>query len=187
MLRMVNQSIISALGVTTLILEYSRLGRATAGNDKVNLTEVIGRILQEHQAAFAHQGIMLRSELQETDWLLGHESHFHSIINNIVLNARDELVSITDDRDRIIEISLHQHESRVVIAITDTADGIPEEVRSKIFEPFFSTKPSTGTGLGLSFVSKLVPLYGGNIDVQCREHGGTTFLLTFPLQEPGKG
>lgn len=184
MLRMVNQSIISALGVTTLILEYSRLGRATAGNEKVNLTKVIRRILQEHQAAFAGQGIVLRSVIQDTGWLLGHESHFHSIINNIVLNARDELVSIPDDRERIIEITLRQEERRVVVTIADTANGIPEEVRSKIFDPFFSTKPTTGTGLGLSFVSKLVPLYGGKIDVQSRAHEGTTFLLTFPVRNP---
>lgn len=184
MLRLVNYSIISALGVTTLILEYSRLGRATAGNDKVHLSDVIRRIIQEHQVAFASQGITFHSELQETTWLLGHESHFHSIINNIVLNARDELITTNANRERRIDIMLYQEKDQVIVTITDNAHGIPEDALSKIFEPFFSTKPTTGTGLGLSFVSKLVPLYHGNIEVKSRMNEGTTFLLTFPVQEP---
>ncbi len=185
MLRMINSSLISALGVTTLILEYSRLGRATAGNDQVFLGDVIIRILQEHQRVFGEQGIVLRSTIQETAALQGHESHFHSIINNIVLNARDELLNITDNRQRLIDIRLYQEDERVSVSITDTANGIPDDARSKIFEPFFSTKPTTGTGLGLSFVSKLVPLYDGKIQVTSRNREGTTFLLTFPVRDAG--
>ena len=51
----------------------------------------------------------------------------------------------------------------------------------KIFEPFFSTKPTTGVGLGLSFVSKLVPMYHGTIAVNRELGKGTTFTLAFPL------
>jgi len=185
MLRMVNSSLVSALSVTTLILEYSRLGRATAGNDQVSLSAVINRVIQEHQAAFGEQGIGLHSTLQKTASLVGHESHFHSMINNIILNARDELLDMTDERQRLIDISLHQEHERVIVTITDTANGIPDDAVSKIFEPFFSTKPTTGTGLGLSFVAKLVPLYGGDIQVRSRMHEGTTFLLTFPLRDHG--
>lgn len=181
MLRMINQALVSALGVTTLILEYSRLGRATAGRETVSLNEVIDRIAREHQPQFQAQGIDLRTALAPTAALRGHESHFHSIINNIVVNARDELLEVPDDRQRVIEIRLFQDDDAVIVVITDTANGMPDEVRAKIFEPFFSTKPTTGTGLGLSFVAKLVPLYHGDIQVTSRLHEGTAFRLTFPV------
>jgi PAS domain S-box-containing protein len=183
-LRMVNHSIVSALDVTTLILEYSRLGRAEAGHDDVHLREVITQILDNLTPVFAKQGIRLCATLANTSPLIGHESHFHSIINNIILNARDELVDVNDGRERRIEVTLTQDDNDCIrVAITDNAYGIPDEYRSKIFDPFFSTKPTTGTGLGLSFVSKLVPLYRGTITVKSQMSEGTTFILTFPVPE----
>lgn len=181
-LSQVNQALVNALGVTTLILEYSRLGRASAGQDRVKLREVIERIVQEHQTAFAEQGIMLQAILPIDGELSGHESHFHSILNNIILNARDELVQLNDDRQRCIDVRLYQNEAEVIVTIADNANGIPEKDLPRIFEPFFSTKPATGTGLGLSFVSKLVPLYHGTIEVNSTVHQGTTFTLRFPVK-----
>jgi signal transduction histidine kinase len=59
--------------------------------------------------------------------------------------------------------------------------GIPEEHRPKIFKAFFSTKPETGTGLGLGMVKKLVNLYNGTINVDSVVGKGTTFTLDFQL------
>jgi PAS domain S-box-containing protein len=180
---MVDQSINSALEVTTLTLEYSKLGRATAGDEIVDLRMVIEQIIQEHAANFAEDRITIRLQLSADTPLLGYESHFYSIINNLVLNARDELIEVEDDRARFIEVTLHQEAQTLILTVTDNADGIPEETLPKIFEPFFSTKPTTGTGLGLSFVSKLVPMYSGTIAVTSEVNKGTTFTLTFPIQD----
>ena len=182
-LRMVDHSATSALAVTTLILEYSKLGRATAGNENVDLRAVIERIIQKYKGPFAEQRITIRAQLSANSILVGHEVHFYSMIDNIVLNARDELIEVEDDRDRWIEVILREDDHALIISITDNADGIPEENLSKIFEPFFSTKPTTGAGLGLSFVSKLVPMYNGTIEVKSTIKQGTTFTLTFPMKD----
>jgi PAS domain S-box-containing protein len=182
-LQMVDQSMTGALEVTRLILEYSKLGCSAVGEENVDLRRVIEGIIQEYKVSFAKQGITIRPRFSGDSLLLGNESHFYSIINNIILNARDELIKITDDRDRFIEVTLHREDQTLIITITDNAAGIAEENLTKIFEPFFSTKPSTGTGLGLSFVSKLVPRYNGTIHVESDVNRGTTFILTFPVED----
>ncbi|HKW86203.1 MAG TPA: ATP-binding protein, partial [Nitrospiraceae bacterium] len=64
----------------------------------------------------------------------------------------------------------------------DTGCGIPKALLHRIFDPFFTTKePGEGTGLGLSIVYRIVAKYGGQINVESEEGKGTTFTITFPL------
>ena len=74
---------------------------------------------------------------------------------------------------------------RVEIAIRDNGTGIPDEVRAKIFNPFFTTKPAgEGTGLGLSLSHDIiVKQHGGAIDVES-EPGSTTFVIRLPRGDP---
>jgi len=58
--------------------------------------------------------------------------------------------------------------------------GMPEEVQNQIFDPFYSTK-ARGTGLGLAIVQNIIESHHGIIDVESRNHQGTTFVLMFPL------
>ncbi|MBN2231744.1 MAG: PAS domain S-box protein [Deltaproteobacteria bacterium] len=77
---------------------------------------------------------------------------------------------------------LPSHGDRLLIEITDTGTGIPEEVLPHIFDPFFTTKEEgKGTGLGLSMVYGIVENHGGNIIVKSKPEEGTTFIVTLPL------
>jgi PAS domain S-box-containing protein len=88
---------------------------------------------------------------------------------NIAMNGRDEASGV--DRQ----------DSFVVVEVTDTGTGIPEAIRDKIFDPFFSTKETgQGTGLGLSMVFGFAKQSGGNIEVDSEEDRGTTFRLYLP-------
>jgi signal transduction histidine kinase len=68
------------------------------------------------------------------------------------------------------------------IRVSDTGAGIPRGILSKLFEPFFSTKPQ-GTGLGLAISQTIMQEHGGAIEVASREGRGTTVLLNFPLEK----
>jgi len=68
------------------------------------------------------------------------------------------------------------------VRVSDTGVGIPRGVLAKLFDPFFSTKPS-GTGLGLSISQTIMQEHGGSIAVDSREGRGTTVLLNFPLEK----
>ncbi|MCH7414561.1 ATP-binding protein [Belliella sp. R4-6] len=69
-----------------------------------------------------------------------------------------------------------------VISISDNGPGIPENIRDKIFQPFFTTKPTgMGTGLGLSLSYDIIKAHGGKIDLISEEGKGTEFIITLPL------
>jgi len=180
-LKIVNEANQRAMRVTTQILEYSKLGKTTPGKDDINLAELIRKIVEERQLEFTGQNIAFRLNLSANSHTKGSEVHFHSIINNIIINARDAILEAGNDRNFYIDIYLNQDELKYIIKINDNGCGIIEENLEKIFEPFFSTKPTTGTGLGLNFISKLVMLYRGKIDVKSTVGEGTTFTLIFPV------
>jgi two-component system NtrC family sensor kinase len=71
----------------------------------------------------------------------------------------------------------------VVIAVSDTGAGIPQENMVKIFRPFFTTKKKKGMGLGLSICQRIVESHGGKITVESEPGQGTAFYLHFPLTE----
>jgi PAS domain S-box-containing protein len=68
----------------------------------------------------------------------------------------------------------------VVVSVSDDGPGIPEELRDRVFSPFFTTK-ARGSGLGLAIVRKIVDAHDGRIDVLVGEHGGTCFRVTLPV------
>jgi signal transduction histidine kinase len=69
----------------------------------------------------------------------------------------------------------------VEIAVTDTGPGVPDEVRDRIFSPFFTTKPR-GSGLGLAIVRKIVDAHEGRIDLEVGSERGTTFRVRLPVE-----
>jgi signal transduction histidine kinase len=111
--------------------------------------------------------------------------HHHSIVDNLVRNARDALLDRKGEGPRRLLIELVEGASGWVLRVEDTGSGIAAEHRERIFEPFFSTKPNTGTGLGLGVVRKLVGLYGGTIEVESEVGRGTVFVIELPRGERG--
>ncbi|RMF67848.1 MAG: ATP-binding protein, partial [Calditrichaeota bacterium] len=79
-----------------------------------------------------------------------------------------------------IAISTAAEEGRVLLRTRDTGKGMPEEVKAKIFEPYFSTKKS-GMGLGLAIVKRVIDEHGGTISVESREGQGTSFTIALPV------
>jgi signal transduction histidine kinase len=73
-------------------------------------------------------------------------------------------------------------EDEVIIKISDNGTGIPPNIVGKIFQPFFTTKPTgKGTGLGLSLAYDIVKAHGGDLEVETTENRGTTFAIRLPL------
>ena len=96
-------------------------------------------------------------------------------------------VSDTTEQDAYkptVTVSTHLAVNRVIIRVRDNGTGIPESVKAKIFQPFFTTKPTgEGTGLGLSLSYDIVTKgHGGTLTVESTEGEGTTFIVTLPGQ-----
>jgi C4-dicarboxylate-specific signal transduction histidine kinase len=84
--------------------------------------------------------------------------------------------------DRKIEINTFIEDTFAVLVIRDNGPGLPTEDKSKLFDPFFSTKNSgEGMGLGLAIVKRYIDKYGGRINAANHAEGGAQFTIKFPL------
>ena len=82
----------------------------------------------------------------------------------------------------LVIISTQTIDNQIVISISDNGTGMPETVKAKIFQPFFTTKPTgQGTGLGLSLSYDIVKAHGGTLEVESEEGVGTTFMIKLPI------
>lgn len=102
------------------------------------------------------------------------------IITNLITNARQ---ARNTDNESIINVNVEQRQKRIIIEVEDNGVGIPEEMYDRIFEPNFTSKTS-GTGLGLTMVRKMVEEYKGEISVKSEVDKGSTFTISFPSNIP---
>ena len=81
-----------------------------------------------------------------------------------------------------VTVSTKKSVNRVSITVSDNGNGIPQKVLDKIFQPFFTTKPTgEGTGLGLSLSYDIIKAHGGEIKVETKEGEGTEFIIYLPI------
>ena len=86
-----------------------------------------------------------------------------------------------------VSVNTKRLNDKVQISVSDNGNGIPESIKEKIFQPFFTTKPTgQGTGLGLSLAYDIVKAHGGELKVKTREDEGSSFTIVLPLPEPKK-
>lgn len=104
-------------------------------------------------------------------------------LQQIFLNITNNAIDAIGKDGKIILASRQIDEETIQVTIADDGPGMPQEVRRKIFEPFYTTKGTgKGTGLGLSITYGLVKKLGGNIDVKSEVGEGTTFEITLPVK-----
>jgi signal transduction histidine kinase len=82
-----------------------------------------------------------------------------------------------------VETSLSEDGASVEIQVSDTGHGLTDEIRERLFLPFYSTK-QRGTGLGLSIAAKIVQEHGGTLSAEANSPKGARFLMRLPLMEP---
>ncbi|MDP6932766.1 MAG: ATP-binding protein [Myxococcota bacterium] len=99
----------------------------------------------------------------------------HQVLWNLLLNAAQA------PEVGLISLAARADLEELVLSVSDDGPGIPVELRSRIFDPFYTTR-SGGTGLGLAIVEQVVRAHGGSVHVTDSDAGGTTFLLNFPQQ-----
>jgi PAS domain S-box-containing protein len=125
--------------------------------------------------------IEIVSTFEEIPPVSGNDSEMRGVLTNMILNAIEAM-----PEGGKIEISTSKKRGGVIIQISDTGVGIAEEAKKKIFEPFYTTKPFTNTGLGLSMSYGIIKRFGGEIEVVSELGYGTTFTIILPFGEAVK-
>jgi len=105
------------------------------------------------------------------------ESEIKQLLLNISRNGMEAM-----QQDGVLSIKTMLGHRQIILSISDTGLGIPDELKQKIFEPFYSSK-RMGTGLGLPLCANIVQRHNGNIYVLNNEEQGTIFQIVFPLEQ----
>lgn len=161
------------------MLMFARGGSRDA--ERLRLEEVFAEAAGQVKARWRDQvGLEVRGGRGLT--LQGSREALLGALSNLLDNAAEatgeggciRLVGEDDGRDRVL------------IRVRDDGPGIPQDIRDRIFEPFYTTRPQ-GTGLGLAVVRSVVEAHGGNLALVSPEEGGAEFLLAFPAADTGSG
>src|SRR5262249_37625323 len=101
-----------------------------------------------------------------------------NLYNNAFYAVNEKKKAAGIGYDPAITISTRKEKDKIEIRITDNGNGIQQNIIDKIFQPFFTTKPTgQGTGLGLSLSYDIVKAHGGELKVESKEGKGTTFII----------
>ena len=116
---------------------------------------------------------------EEQLFVFADKNHLISVLNNLIKNATQ---AIPDHRRGLIQVSLIENNNRAIIEVRDNGTGIPEDTRSKVFVPNFTTKNS-GTGLGLAISKNIIESVDGKIYFDTEIDKGTKFFVELPVVE----
>jgi len=107
---------------------------------------------------------------------------FTRVIINLCNNAFDALKTVKTQRPASLRVRTKKHLDTITIEIEDNGPGIPDDIKDKILQPFFTTKKGTeGTGLGLSITHDIVKAHGGELTLASNEKVGTQFTVKIPI------
>jgi len=152
--------------------------------ERANLNRLAEDICRLVEAGASETGVTVETQLApDMPDSMFDSSKLHDAALNIVSNAIDATRGQPGARVALIT-AYDPAAKRVSIAVNDNGPGIPEEIQKKIFEPFFSTKGSKGTGLGLAVAQKVVREHGGDLLLESKEGEGARFAIWLPFVEP---
>ncbi|MBD3402884.1 GHKL domain-containing protein [candidate division GN15 bacterium] len=178
-LERINSSIDRAVALTELISRYTKLEHEAAQAVEAPVAAILSEVLASNQIRIDSLGVSVRASIPTDLRVAVAAEHLAIIFRNLLLNSLDALTDSSEDA--IIEIAYERGDDRSVIIWRDTGEGIPEEHLDRIFDAFFSTKPSAGTGIGLAMTRRIVDIYNGTVSVSSAPGQGTTFRLQLPV------
>lgn len=158
------------------------MARATnCGFSPVNLSQIVTRAVRELSPAFSERGLTIEHDIDPGEvTVLGDRHQLEQVVIELLSNALDH--SKSGDR---VRVACHRSSANgeVMIEVADEGPGVPERVRTRIFDLFFTTKAG-GTGIGLATIKRYAKLHGGDT-VLVPSSKGACFRFTIPVAPPG--
>jgi signal transduction histidine kinase len=142
-----------------------------------DLNSLVEELCDFYEPQASTQGIVIRTHFApDLPQLALDPALFKQAVLNLMLNAEHAMPQGGE-----LILTTHQDGRSIVLDVTDTGVGMTEDVRSRIFDPFFSTRPG-GSGLGLPTTRQIVEAHGGTIEVQSVPGKGSRFSLRLPVK-----
>jgi PAS domain S-box-containing protein len=165
--------------------DFARLDRAEF--ERADINDAITCTLEMLRGELSRCAITVAPQLRDLPPVLCAPAQINQVFFNLIINAIQAIEATAQGRGRI-EISTHPDADTVVIEVADDGGGIPPEDLSRVFDPFFTTRPvGTGAGLGLSISHGIVTDHGGRIEAASAPGQGARFRVTLPVEGKAAG
>jgi hypothetical protein len=149
-----------------------------------DLNEAINEVIVLGRSAVIKNGISVQTRLSEgLSPIHCDRVQLQQVVLNLILNAAEAMGSV-EGASRDLLISTKQHHAGVLVAVRDSGPGIDPTNLERVFEAFYTTKPS-GTGMGLSICRSIIDAHGGRLWAEANEPCGTIFQFTLPAVQVG--
>ncbi len=161
------------------LLEFTRGGRAELSAERVDLKDYLGSFADRLRRQYQDRGIVVELTSAETREVRLDRARLERALWNVAANACQAMPG-----GGVLSIRGSSHADEALIEIEDGGCGIPEEIRHRVFEPFFSYGKSEGIGLGMATARKIVEEHGGQIEIESSPERGTLVRFLLPLEGP---
>lgn len=160
------------------LLEMSNLSSAPR-SDRIELAPLVEEIITDLTPLASQNDITMEQDCDNVV-ITGSDALIYRLVFNLIENAVKY-----NRRGGSVSVSVHKENNDVVVRVSDTGCGIPEEYRESIFQPFFRVDKSRsrqmgGVGLGLALVHEIAVLHGGSVRAEPGNKSGTVFIVTLP-------
>lgn len=146
---------------------------------QIVIDELIADTVRVYESKLGESRIRLALDLQAPGRKVRiNPGEIQQVVQNLVVNGIQAM-----DKGGTLQVRTSVQTSGVKVEIRDEGPGIPDNIKAKLFTPFFSTKPS-GSGLGLAISSQIVKGHGGQLIAENRAEGGAVFAFTLPWPKP---
>ncbi len=178
--KIINNIVNHVVSIKNMVNEFSKFAKMPDVKlKKENIVEVIEEIVLMHKNTY--KDIDFQFEYMEIPEISLDRNLFSQAILNIIKNSIHALNEVSREKKIIkIEVNFLKDLNIVQIIISDNGPGIPQEIKDRIFEPYFSTK-KRGTGIGLTIVKKIISDHNGYIRIQDNSPQGTKVIIELPV------
>ena len=164
-----------------LVNEFSKFSRLpTIKPKKESLNDLIYEVHSLYSMSYPHIKFDLSSLQDDLPLVSIDKEHMSRAISNLVANAEAAIGPNRQDGEIKIRTSVLKEVATVRVEIIDNGSGVPDKLKSRVLEPYFSTKKE-GTGLGLAIVNQIVSDHGGYLRIADNHPQGANFIIELPL------
>lgn len=175
-------ALLASKRMETLISTITKQIRPEDSNTKFSVKTVVEEllILFSHRSKLLH--LTITYKIPENIYIVGNPFKFQQVITNLLSNSFDSYENYHEAIKKEVIVEAQKENNNIYIIVTDYGSGISTEILPKIFNSFFSTKPTTkGMGLGLSMMKSIIKSdFNGEIQAQSNKAQGTIFTITIP-------
>jgi nitrogen fixation/metabolism regulation signal transduction histidine kinase len=163
--------------LSSIATEFSDFARMPKANPKkINLVSYLRSTVDLFENT-SNVDIICNCQGIDEVLIMADKEQIKSMLTNVIRNA---VQAIPSNKPGIVEVSLDISESIARVSIKDNGVGVPDSVGEKLFMPTFTTK-SSGMGIGLAIVKRIVESANGSIKYNSKVDSGTTFIIEFPI------